>query len=343
MRVAICTFATRGYLFVFPQVIRRISAAVSYLDGGDFIFSTDKSKEAKDAALVIEREMPENWNVHVIQHEMPDDTSTNYKQEAQIRIAMLQGSAFAMARKLKSDLCWSVESDILVHPDSLKISEWVLSMPDRYYDVAMVTYPNQAFLGGRGNYQSPIAQDFLPNERKLPNRLKKRLDAHNNAFKKFIDKKQILPKRWEKIKIKLDKLISECPSDGNVFQVNGKYGWRQRGWFENAYPAIGRGAVVPSDWVGLGCTLLSKRALELATFEGYDGKGTQDLFLCFNRWRPNGLKMATIPHILCDHVKPERDKDGKRTGKIIHMKAYHEPEGECIDHLRIKTDEWINI
>ena len=342
-KLAICTFATKGYLFVFPQMIRRVSAAISHLEGGDFIFSTDKSNESKDAVKVIESEMPPNWNIHTIQHDMPDDTSENYKLEAQIRIAKLQGSAFAAARKLKSDLCWCIESDVLVPPDAFKLSEWVLNMPDHYYDIAMVTYPNSGFLGGRGTYQHPIAQDFLMEERVVPERLKKRVEAHDDAYKKFVTKQRPIPERWGKIKEKLHKLVSECPPDGNVFTVNGKYGWRRRGWFENAYPGIGRGSIVPTDWLGLGCTLLSKRALELATFEGYQGVGTQDLFLCWSRWNPHELNMACIPHVLCDHVKPERDEKGKRTGKIVHMKAWHEPEGECVGHLRTATVPWINL
>jgi hypothetical protein len=340
---SICTYATKGYLFVWPQMIRRIAAAVSHLESGHFIFATDKSKEAKAAVEVVQKELPENWQIHAIEHDMPDDTSENYKLDAQIRIAMLQGSAFSFARKLKSDLCWSVESDILVHPDSLRISEWVLNMPDNYYDVAMVTYPNNKFLGGRGSYQHPIAEDFLMNERVVPERLQKRVLAHNETLKKFVKNQKKLPERWGKIKEKLDKLVRECPPDGNVFAVNGKFGWRKRGWFEDAYPGIGRGSIVPTDWLGLGCTLLSKRALSLSTFEGYQGTGTQDLFLCWNRWNPDGMNLACIPHVLCDHVKPERDKDGKRTNKIIHMKAWHESEGESIGHLRTTTVPWINL
>lgn len=341
--LSIATFATKGYLFAWPQMIRRVAAAVSHLDGGNFIFSTDKSKEAKEAIRVVEKEFPANWNIHGIEHDMPDDTSENYKLEAQLRIAILQGSAFSLARKLKSDFCWSIESDILVPPDALKISQWVLNMPDQYYDVAMVTYPNSGFLGGRGNYQHPIAEDWLLHERVVPERLKNRVEIHDKIAQKQIKKNGKISERWMRIKTKLDKLVRECPPDGNVFAINGKYGWRQRGWFENAYPGIGRGAIVPTDWVGLGCTLLSKRALSLATFEGYDGKGTQDLFLCFKRWKPDGINMACIPHILCDHVKPERDKNNNRTDKIIHMKSWHESEGECIGHLRITSIPWISL
>jgi hypothetical protein len=341
VKLSICTFATKGYLFVFPQTIRRVAAAISHLDGGDFIFCTDHSKEAKEAVKIIESEMPPNWNIHAISHDMPDDTSENYKLEAQIRIAKLQGSAFAAARKLKVDLCWCIESDVLVPPEAFKMSEWVLNIPDHYYDIAMVTYPNSGFLGGRGDYQHPIAQDFLPHERQLGKRLKLVWEEAQKRLQTATDQK-VADKEQKRLQ-RLNKRIEKCPPDGNVFAVNGKYGWRKRGWFENAYPGIGRGSIVPTDWVGLGCTLLNKKALELATFEGYDGNGTQDLFLCFRRWKPMGLNMACIPHILCDHVKPERDKDNKRTGNTVHMKAWHEPQGECEGHLRTAIVPWINI
>jgi hypothetical protein len=102
-----------------------------------------------------------------------------------------------------------------------------------------------------------------------------------------------------------------------------------------AYPGIGKGAIVPSDWCGLGCTLLSAKALALAEFSGYDGRGTQDLFLCWHRWHPAGLRIACVPHCVADHVK--RDKDGK----IVHYRAYHETEGEYRGHLRVRQQEWM--
>ena len=101
-----------------------------------------------------------------------------------------------------------------------------------------------------------------------------------------------------------------------------------------AYPGIGRGAILPTDWVGLGCTLMNRRALDLATFEGYSLKGTQDLFLCWNRWHPAGLRLAVIPHVLCHHVK--RDKQDPE--KLILWRAYHEPSGDFAGHLRVSSE-----
>ena len=38
-------------------------------------------------------------------------------------------------------------------------------------------------------------------------------------------------------------------------------------------PGHWRGSVVPTDWCGFGCTLMNKRALTAAHFDGYDGRG----------------------------------------------------------------------
>jgi len=103
---------------------------------------------------------------------------------------------------------------------------------------------------------------------------------------------------------------------------------------ELAYPGIGRGAILPTDWVGLGCTLMSRAALALANFEGYALKGTQDLFLCWERWHPAGLRLAVVPHILCHHVKRDRNKPDE----LIFWRAYHETAGEFIGHPRVRRE-----
>jgi hypothetical protein len=234
-------------------------------------------------------------------------------------------------------MLWSVEADNLVPADALRVAEWALQMPQadgsNFYDVAAVTYPNGLFLGGNGTPQNPIAEDFNEKERKLPPRLVRALEACRERLKGCKDQK-IGDKEGKRLG-RLHERVKKCPPDGNVFEVTAKHGWRRRGWMDFAYPGIGRGAIVPSDWCGLGCTLLSARALALAEFSGYDGRGTQDLFLCWHRWHPAGLRIACIPHTAADHVK--RDKDGK----IVHHRAYHETEGEYRGHLRVRQQEWM--
>jgi hypothetical protein len=103
---------------------------------------------------------------------------------------------------------------------------------------------------------------------------------------------------------------------------------------EYAYPGIGKGALLPTDWVGLGCTMLSRKALALAHFDGYQGKGTQDLYLGWNYWKPNDIKMCVSTHSICDHIIRGRDGEEQLWDKFTHVRAFHEPEGEYKGHLR---------
>jgi len=333
--IAIASYATRGYLHCWPQTIRRIAAAAAHHAEAHFIFATDTSDEGKTAIEVARHELPEGWRVSAVTIPFEDDTTERYKEAAQIRIAQLQGAAFALARKVRASALWSVESDNLVPPDALRVSEWVLQMPTEdgspYYDIAAVTYPNGMFLGGFGTPQNPIAEDFTESERTLPPRLARALAACRERLK-------IKPEEREQKRLgRLMDRVRKCPPAGNVFEVTAKHGWRRRGWMEHAYPGLGRGAIVPSDWCGLGCTLLSGRALAMATFEGYEGRGTQDLFLCWHRWHPAGLRIACVPHTAADHVKRAAD------GQIVHHRAFHEQEGECRGHLRQRQQPWVPL
>jgi hypothetical protein len=343
--LSIVVAATKTYLHAFPQCVRAISAAAAHHAEAHFIFVTDESKDAKRAEEALQSELPEGWRLTVLRLAMGDDTSTRYKEEAQLRIARLQGSGFAMARKIRASRCWVVESDTIVSGDALRVLEWTLAMPTAdgspHYDIAAATYPNGLFLGGFGSPQHQIAEDFLPSEKKLPARLKLCLDTCESRLKSCKD--QTTAEREYKRMERLRERIKNCPPDGNVFEVTAKHGWRRRGWMDFAYPAIGRGAIVPSDWCGLGCTLLSARALAHADFTGYEGKGTQDLFLCWSRWYPAGLKIACVPHVVCDHIKRKSADAPKDAPEIIHHRAYHETEGECRGHLRVRTQPFVAV
>lgn len=329
--LSVATAATRGYLHVWPQFLRRITAAASHHAEAHFILATDTSEEAKAAVESARQILPEGWRITSIPMEMDDTEGERYKHAAQLRIARLQGAAFAFARKIRASALWSVESDNLVPPDALRVSEWALAMPTEdgtpYYHVAAVTYPNGLFLGGHGTPQNPIAEDFTEAERILPPRLTAALAACR--------KRLAAPTEREQRRLgRLLERVKKCPPDGNLWQVQAKHGWRRRGWMDFAYPGIGRGAVVPSDWCGLGCTLLGPRALALATFDGYDGAGTQDLFLCWHRWHPAGLRIACIPHTLADHVKHGPG------GQLVHHRANHEQDPTSYGHLRQRQQPW---
>jgi hypothetical protein len=134
-----------------------------------------------------------------------------------------------------------------------------------------------------------------------------------------------------------DRIKSHGPA-GNVFELNAK-GWRKRGWFDWAYPAIGLGAMVPTDWCGFGCTFMNRAAIAACDWSGYEGKGTEDLWVIWNHWHPNGIRIAALPHCPASHVIRLKDKQGAVTYHL--MDAFHEPSGECAGHLRRVARPWL--
>jgi hypothetical protein len=84
---------------------------------------------------------------------------------------------------------------------------------------------------------------------------------------------------------------------------------------------------------------MTARALELAHFEGYDGGGTEDLFIGWHRWHPAGIRQAVLPHCPADHVIWSKKKGGSPEEYTLHH-VYHEQEGECVGHLRVRQSPW---
>jgi len=339
--ISICTAATRSYLYAWPQLIRAIATAAAHHEEAHFIFATDQSEEAKKAAEYAKVRLPEGWKITTLNLPITEDEKS-YKESAQIRIAQLQGEAFALARRIKSDLCWSVESDTIPPANALRVLEWTLQMPDAqgdpYYHIAAATYPNGLFLGGFGTYKSQINEDFFPNERKLKPRLKLLLESSENRLQATKDR-NVAEKEMKRMG-RLREWVKKSPTDGTIWEITASHGWRRRGWMDFAYPGIGLGSIVPVDWCGLGCTLLSKKALALADFTGYVGKSTQDLFLCWSRWHPAGLKIACAPHIACDHIK-RSECHGK--SEIVHHVAWHEQSPEYFGHLRQRQQAFVAV
>jgi hypothetical protein len=338
MNIAIATYATEKYDYALPNLGRRICASIyhSEIKEGKFIFIADKSEKIKESALLyIGGLLPDGWEFIFIPLNIDDTNIKNYKEGSQLLIAQMQGKAFSEARKYGCDYFWSIESDVLVPYNALSVSLDILNFDNGYYDVAMCTYPSQgggAFLGGRGNYRRPIEEDFSREEKDIPEELQKELeDAENEERQEgFVMSEDYIKRRTE-----IEEKIKKCPPKSNVFTANG-IKWKQRGWMEYAYPAIGKGSIVPTDWVGLGCTLLSKKALALAHFDGYEGRGTQDLFVGWNFWKPNDINMCVTTHAICDHVIRSREGDSEEQifDDFVLCQAYHEQEGECIGHLR---------
>lgn len=336
------TYFTEKWCYSIESWLEHFCSAVSGFSGV-LVISTDTSELCKEKARNIsEKLIPFGWTCRHVATDVGSDDQKAYDLSAQKIIARIQNKAFSIGREIGADYFWSIESDILVPPNSLKVLIQSLEFDDGYYGVGMVTYCNGQFLGGRGTATNNISEDAVESEREIPKELQERHKKLKDKFAKFHEAKKKPTEAVIQEARQIEKEIKACSPLGNVFALNSKK-WRKRGWMDSAYPAIGRGAIVPTDWVGLGCTLMNKKALSLATFDGYELKGTQDLFLCWHRWHPNDIKMCVIPHIVCAHVKRRVSKDGKRTEEIYVSSGSHELEGECIGHLRQRESEYHNL
>ena len=338
MKLAITVCATKKYCYAMKAQARRVQAACEGIETGNIILVGD---DALKSIVEFYKSIMPKWDCEMLAFKNLPTIEKGYDGQAQLLIAQLRTAAFERARALDVDQCWSLDSDVLPPPNALKWMQHMLNFDD-LYSISTCPYPSQGgggFLGGRGTIYQPILPDFYEEEREIPDELKKDL-AHNRAALEEAHKAKDQKKADEigALLAELDKKVRECPSIGSVFTVNAKQ-WKKRGWFDNAYPALGFGAVVPSDWCGFGCTLMNKRALGLAHFDGYDGRGTEDLYICWNRWYPAGLKINCIPHCPCDHVI----RNPGKPGFYIHCQARHETEGECVGHLRVQHRPWYSF
>lgn len=342
MKLSITICATASYCYAMRSLARRVQAnltAAEWTTPGLIIISGDESKQVK-GSVKFWTDTFEGWQVKHIAAASERVDEPNYKGTAQLIIATLRTAAFSAARAWGADYCWSLDSDTLPPANSLRCMLDMLNFDRGYYKVSTCPYPNEAFLGGRGTPFRHIAEDFDENERTLPDDLKAEIAA---LKKEASESKENRPSdEWLARKKAVDERVRECPPTGNIFKVIAEHGWRRRGWLEHAYPAIGAGAVVPSDWCGFGCTLMSKEALALADFDGYRGDGTEDLFVVWHRWFPAGLRINVIPHCPCDHVIWGKKKGGD-VKEYTLIRAFHETQGECVGHLRTEKVPWVEF
>jgi len=322
-KIATVVVATKSYLDPLEVCFRRLKSAVDYAAKGidhKLFVVTDQDSKKKVAKL------SDAFEADILAIDL-QESGEHYKKDRQILIATLQSVGFDAARNWGCDFLWSVEADVLVPHNALSVSLQMLEFDNGYYDVSFVTYPSQgggSFLGGYGSYQHPIEEDFLENERKIPKRL---LFLQKECLKRLGNLEEYDEKKEHNRLNRIRERIKKCPPTGNVFELNAKK-WRRRGWLDNSHPGVGRGAVIETDWTGLGCTLMSKRAAWLAHFDGYDGGGTQDLYLNWRKWHPEGLRFCCITHTVCDHVVRDEDEG------LVVLKSYHETQGETVGHLR---------
>lgn len=342
-RLAITVCATKSYLYATRSQARRVAANLEGAAPGLLVFVGDGSDEFNEAVEYWKCAMPAGWAVDAI----GDPAFTehkNYKESAQLVLARMRTLAFSAARKWGASRCWSLDSDVLPPANALEVMGQMLEFDGGYYGVSTCSYPNDAFLGGHGTQANPISPSVYPDEMKLPAMVSAALELAGNPPTAPTDAqarkwKGKPPMEHRKARIEGWILRRDYEPKGNVFELNAK-GWRPRGWFEHAYPGIGRGSVVPVDWCGFGCTLLGREALAHCHFEGYEGKGTEDLWVCFKQWAPAGIRINCISHVVCDHVINLKKKAGGETG-LCHIRAFHELEGPSAGHLRTEKTPWL--
>lgn len=359
-RLAIYTAATAGYTYALKPQARAIQAALFAADPCEvkIILVSDGNPDAESAIELYRKLIPSAEVEHIADPRIIDGHE-NYKPDAQLVIATMRTLATSAARAWGADYLLALDSDVIPRANSIRCMLDSLSFDGGYYGVAACPYPSQGggdFLCGRGTPQSPILPDFYEDEKEVPEGLIERRDLlrrfimnpSDSVFSMLSSLQTYTPDETgaksarDELK-SIEEKIRAIPPKGNVFEMNAK-GWRQRGWFSQAYPGIGRGAIVPTDWCGFGCTLMGREAMALCDFTGYDGQGTEDLFIVWHRWHPAGIRIAAIPHCPADHIIREkvRDDSGKETGqqKIRHCFAGHEGHGECVGHLRQQRREW---
>lgn len=339
MKITIYTTATEGYERALETQARRVCASLSVenrIKQSDIqiLLLTDKKTVVSKAYETYRTTLPEA-TVLILDDERFGSNFENYKADSQLLIAQMRTKATMQAIAFDSDRCLSLDGDVLPPHNAIRCMLDMLDFDDGYYSVAFCPYPSHGgglFLGGRGTAQNPILPDVYDDERPIPKEL---------LAKKAACVKKLNESPDETIRAEYDQINNEIKNiqpKGNVFQLNAKK-WRRRGWFDMAYPAIGKGAIVPVDWTGCGCTMMNREALALCDWSGYEGKGTEDLYINFTKWAANGIRACSIPHCPCDHVVRNPDPE-KKLGEFVHVRVGHEQEGECVGHLRQWHGRW---
>lgn len=342
-KIALVTCATENYTYAFPAFLRAISRNIYHLQKIAKVKADIKLFIVGDATLqqdAVQREIGLHFNdQNNVQVEVFTANWTegeNYQKHAQLTIAQMRTKTFELARAWGADYCWSLDSDVLVPDNGLACALQVLAFDNGYYSIACCPYPSQgggSFMTGFGDRFNPIYADFNLDEREVSDENDKEWQAINKRIGDEPENVSLHKERFELRK----KIEKESPPihNGNIWKLISEKGWRPRGWFDYAYPAIGRGAIVPVTWCGFGATLMNAEALAAADFTGYDGGGTEDLYICYQRWAPRRLKLGTLAHVPCDHIV--------RTGatkKLVHCRTYHEEHKATEGHLRREFRPW---
>lgn len=325
MKTAVFTAATKSYAYALGECALHLARCLRKSnDEFLWIIATDKKETVLPAASLWESF---GFSPAKIIETGIEEKSKKYKEASQLSIATLQQACMDEAVKWDADLYFSVESDVLIHPGSYEGLKWVLEFPVKPgYGIAAATYFNGSFLCGRGTPQRHICEDFLEGERVIPKKLSEELAKTKKLIQGSRGKDEEAAKKLSE----LSEEIKKCAPKGNVFAMNAKQ-WRRRGWLDAAYPgAACQGSLLPTDWCGLGCTMWGRDVMNVTDFTGYDGRGTQDLFLVWSKWHPAGKKIGCLVGAPAGHVKME---DGKR----ILWEPFFVPEPEeAAGHIRVR-------
>lgn len=268
-----------------------------------------------------------DWTIEILSMPVKESPKKDYTPNSLLLISQLYTAAFDRARALGVDHVWTLESDVIPEPNNLRCMRDMLAFDGGFYDVAFCPYVSSGgggIMGGRGSHRNWILPNWGEDEIEMPVELVAEMKAHKKKQKKG-PPDEAWVREWQRL---VDS-AKNFPPKGNVFVLNAK-GWRQRGWLEWAYPALGRGSVVPSDWMPMGNNLLSKRALQFADFNAYTGRGTQDLFLSY-RLQAHGMRFCVLPHSPSGHVVRKTNSDG---GPFTLFTLNHEQDGDGVGHLR---------
>lgn len=338
LTTVICATSSFAYA-MRSQAFRIASNLHAYPGRKKVLIVNDDSETMRKVVKFYQMLLPDCDPESVVVQELKEG-GKSYTPKAQMIIAKMRQAGFERARQLHSSFCWSLDSDTIPPANALRCMLDMLVFDGGYYSVSTCPYPNKNFLGGFGTPENHILSDFLPKERKLPTELAAEFEANEKELQELNRLKQEPSeeqrKRWKETSEKIEK----CDPDGSLWEVIAKHGWRRRGWLENCYPGVGLGAVVPIDWCGFGCTLMNYNALALCNFKDYTGEGTEDLFICWKRWHPAGLKINAITHCLCDHVIWAKKSDETKDEYTLY-KTYHETSGEFVGHIRQKEIPWM--
>ena len=351
-RLGIYTASTLNHSYALKAQARALHSACVYAEIEDPIIVLVCSDDDFFCSVKKEYEnlLPKSKVILIKNKDFFDsEKRESYKNSVQLMIARMRTIATKRLLSEGCDRILSMDSDVLPKHNSIQCMLDTLMFDKGYYGVVQCPYPSQgggSFLGGGGTKEQNILPDFAENELIIPKELKKEKKEAEKDLQSFIinlDKNKVQKNKKTDIEIqgkqenlrRIDEEIKSCPPKANVFELNGKK-WRKRGWFDYAYPAIGKGSTVPVDWVGFGCTMMTRDTAAMCDWTGYNGGGTEDLYIIWNRWKDYNINIANIAHCPCDHIV--RDRENKK--RYIHVKTYHEQKGEHEGHLRQINIPW---